>query len=516
MIKRNTPRLFHNVAGAAPGRSVFDLSYIKKFTCDMGQLIPIMHDEAVPGDIWNIGNEMLIRFQTMVAPIMHQVDVYVHYFFVPYRLLWDEWEDFITGGSDGTLEPHMPKWNPTRTLPDGTGYASGTLWDYLGFPVGYHCLGSRPIDLVRRAYYFIYNEFYRDQTLQNEIDWEDMTETMAYEILNRNWTKDYFTSALPWQQRGTSPAIPLSGTSLAEWATGAFIWGTPGTSLNVNVNGDPSLPYLYANDSDARNNLQNMFNSNVVDLSLGDPLDIADLRLSFQIQKFLERNARAGARYTEFLGAHFGVHPRDDRLDRPEYIGGTKSSVVISEVLQTSESDATPQGNLVGHGINASGGFAGKYRVEEFGVIYGLMSIMPKPAYQQGVNRQFVKRETRYEFYFPEFAHLSEQAIERSELFANNNEADNETIFGYCGAFDEMRVKHDIVCGQMRDVYDYWHLGRQFATYPELNSDFVTCVPRKDIFAAPSEPACIVEFGNCLKAIRPLPIIAEPGLIDHG
>lgn len=497
-------KLFKRVAGANPGRSVFNLSYEKKLTCDMGQLIPIMCDEVVPGDIFEIGNQIVARCQPMVAPPLHEVDVYVHYYFQPYRLLWDEWEDFITGGVDGSLVPVLPRWEPTAGQT-----AEGTLWDYLGFPTGIIPLGATPMDFPRRAYYEIYNQYYRDESLQPEIDY--LTDTSHGEILNRDWEKDYFTSAQTRQQRGTSPAFPITGLTSAVWEQSSFTLG--GTGLTVT--GDASLDQLHINNAGALPHMLNTFNDNIVDLSSATPLDITEIRLGFQIQRWLERNQRAGVRYTEFLGAHFGVNPRDDRLDRPEYIGGCKFPLIISEVLQTSETNTTPQGNLAGHGIGANASYVAKYRATEFGLIMGIMSIMPKPSYQQGINRQWL-RTTKYDFYFPEFAHLSEQAIIRAELYTSNVPAENQTLFGYCGAYDEMRVKHNQVCGEFRSTYDYWHIGRQFASPPLLNASFVECVPRKDFLAAPSEPAMLVQFGNIIKAIRPMPIIAEPGLIDHG
>lgn len=495
-------KVYRNVGGLNPGRSVFDLSYEKKFTCDMGQLIPVMCDEVVPGDLIKIGNQAVIRFQPLVAPILHEINMYVHYFFVPYRILWDDWEDFISGGEDGQFSDPIPTWTPTNT-------AEGSLWDYLGFPTGVNPAGSLPIDFPRRAYARIYNEYYRDETLIAEV-----SETQEL-ILNRCWEKDYFTSALLWQQRGTAPALPISGTTSADWSASSVAVANPGiyagASLSVGDN------RLLVNGAASRDNLFNFMNSNTVDLSSATTFDIADLRLAFQIQKWLERNARAGARYTEFLRSHFGVSPRDDRLQRPEYIGGSKAPVIISEVLQTSQTDTTAQGNLAGHGLTVAESYCGKYHVQEYGLIMGIMSVMPRTSYQQGINRQWL-RSTKYDFYFPEFAHLSEQAIINAEICAKNaDSAHNTTIFGYQGRYDEMRTKQNIVCGEMRSTYDYWHLGRQFdpATPPTLNDDFVVCTPRKDIFAVPSEPGLIVSFGNLIKAFRPLPFMAEPGLIDH-
>lgn len=498
-------KIFNRVGSLQPRRSMFDLSYEKKFTCDMGQLIPVMCDEVVPGDFVKIGNQAIIRMQPLVAPVLHEINMYVHYFFVPNRILWDGWEDFISGGVDGDDASVLPTWEPTDT-------SEGSLWDYFGLPISTDPNGAYPVDFIRRAYSRIYNEYYRDQTLQNEVDEDNES------ILLRNWEKDYFTSSLPWQQRGTAPALPIAGTTNAVWQASTF----PSVAGSMNVQVDHvnvNQPYLLpgGNFPVGSANILGAFNANTVDLSTATTFDIADLRLAFQIQKWMERNARTGSRYTEFLHAHFGVSPRDERLQRPEYIGGSKSPVIISEVLQTSSTDATtPQGNLAGHGITVSNAYAGKYNVKEFGFIIGIMSIMPRTAYQQGINRQFIKR-TKYDYYFPEFCNLSEQAIEKAEICATDSAAHNTAIFGYQGRYDELRIKQNLVCSQMRTSYNYWHLGREFDPLnpPALNSDFITCVPRKDVFAVPTEPGLIVSFGNVIKAFRPLPLSAEPGLIDH-
>jgi len=496
----------------------------------MGQLIPVMCDEVVPGDKFKISNEVVIRWQPLIKPILHEVNVYTHYFFVPYRLLWNDsdtnsWEAFITGGSDGTLEPELP-----RLLTNSTVVGEGTIWDYLGFPVGVEPAGATPLRFPTLAYNTIFNEYYRDQTLQTEI-----SGTNPY-ILFRAWTKDYFTSALPWQQRNPiAPSLPIVGTTSAVWDQSAFSYDT----ITANVNLNNGSTQLNVNSPATAPAGKSFFDNNTVDLSAASSFDIADLREVVQIQKFLERNARVGARYTEFLGAHFGVSPRDSRLDRPEYIGGTKSPVIISEVLQTSTSgyessptSLTPQGNLAGHGITADRNRVGSYRAEEFGLIMGIMSVMPKPAYQQGINRQWL-RETKYDFYFPEFAHLSEQAIPTAEVYASDEEADNTKLFGYQGKYDEMRVKQNMICGTLRSdaavSLDYWHLARNFETAPILDETFITTgdytkvegnAPsgtfiRKDIFAVQDEYGLIVNYANKIKAIRPLPAASNPGLMDH-
>jgi len=496
----------------------------------MGQLIPVMCDEVVPGDKFKISNEVVIRWQPLIKPILHEVNVYTHYFFVPYRLLWntsetDSWEAFITGGSDGTLEPTLPFWSV-----GAVDVEEGTLWDYLGFPINVTPVGSYPSVFPRSAYNLIFNEYYRDQTLQDEVALNSRY------IQFRAWTKDYFTSALPWQQRNPiAPSLPIVGETSAVWPLDNF---DQQVTIPSPLGIDLETPRHIVSDQ-VESTMKTLFDNNTIDLSAASSFDIADLREVVQIQKFLERNARVGARYTEFLGAHFGVSPKDARLDRPEYIGGTKSPVIISEVLQTSTTgyessptSLTPQGNLAGHGITADRNMVGSYRAEEFGLIMGIMSVMPKPAYQQGIPRQWL-RETKYDFYFPEFAHLSEQPISQAEIYATDVEIDNTKLFGYQGKYDEMRVKQNMICGTLRSQasvsLDYWHLARNFDSAPILDSTFITTgdptkvtglAPsgtfiRKDIFAVQDEYGLIVNYANKIKAIRPMPAASNPGLMDH-
>lgn len=509
-------KVFQKVGGLRPGRSAFDLSYEQKLTCDMGQLIPIMCDEVVPGDYFKIGNEIVIRFQPMLAPIMHQVDVFVHYFYVPYRLLWDDWEEFITRGADGDQALTIP-----TAFPAG-GINPGDLWDYLGMPTGVVLpADNKPMLFPVNAYNMIWNEYYRDQNLQNERSLTD-----ASSVARRAWMKDYFTSALPWTQRGTAPALPISGTTSAVFGSDIETkYNFVGQLENYEVSSDNQgvmtfnrigTPGTFTPGSGNSIEIDNAdLNTNTVDLSVASTFDINDLRQAWQIQKWMERNARAGVRYTEFLKAHFGVAPSDSRLDRPEYIGGNRAPVIVSEVLQTSSTDATtPQGNMAGHGLAVNRSYVASYKVQEYGLIMGIMSVMPKPAYQQGIDRQWL-RKTAFDFYFPEFAHLGEQPIQTMELYATNSKETNETIFGYQQRFAEMRHKRSQVHGLLRSDLDFWHLGRIFDSPPGLNSDFITCNPDKRIFAVPSEPGLIVSFGNKIKAIRPLPVISEPGLVDH-
>lgn len=513
------PGPFSKVSVLRPGRSVFDLSYSKIMTMDMGQLVPVMHDEVYPGDEFDIGTDMVVRMQPLVSPVMHEIYATVHYFFVQTRRMWDKWEDFITGGEDGKFDEVAnppPRWNPTSTV-------VGSLWDMFGFPVGVTPTGALPIQFPLNAYNDIWNNYYRDQNTQAEVALNQDT------VLKRTWAKDYFGAALPWQQRGIAPALPISGRISAEFAsavTGSatFTTGAGPQTGQVTFNASNQI---FTGGVALNNNLVSIpaanLNANTVDLSTATTFNVADLRLAFQVQKWMERNARAGARYTESLKAHFGVSNGDERLQRPEYIGGVKFPVIVSEVLQTSETTATsPQGNMSGRGLTAGQGNAGKYKATEHGWIMGIMSIMPVPMYSQGIDRQYLRR-SRYDYYFPEFANLSEQAIERAEIYATAVEAENRTEFGFIGRFDEMRVKRNLVTGLLRTDLNHWHLGRVFSSAPLLNSAFQTMDSTtggasnsyKRIFAVPSEPGFIVHVSNRIKAIRPLPIQSEPGMIDH-
>lgn len=525
-------KLFQNTATAMPGRSAFNLNYSKLFTCDMGQLIPIMCDEVIPGDKFRIGNEVVVRMMPLVAPILHQIDITTHYFFVPYRLLWHDddpvpgsWEDFITGGEKGTDASTLPLWD----TPGST--AIGSLWDYLGFPTGFIPVGAEPIIFPLLAYNKIYNDFYRDEWLQDPVDLDDEN------IKIRAWDKDYLTSALLSQQKGTAPSLPITGLTSAVYdddiVVNGSLHGSFDTGFNAPMYGDhiDGTPALWGPIVDGMHSTNynaqiiphititdTALNDNVVDLSdAGAFFDAKDLRLLFQVQRWMERNARCGTRYTEFIRAHWGpVAPRDDRLQRVEYLGGTKAPIVISEILQTSETGTTPQGNMAGHGISVNREFAGSYFVQEYGLIMGIMSITPKPAYVQQVNRQWLRR-SRFDFPSPEFVNLSEQGIFAAEVYSDNTRTNvqNMTVWGFQGKYDELRTKSSTVHALMKTDFDYWHLARYFTSMPGLNEDFIKCVPDKRIFAAESEPGFIVHFGNIIKAIRPIPIIGTPGRIDH-
>lgn len=576
-----------------PRRTAFDLSYEKKFNCDFGVLIPIMCDECVPGDHWSIGNQIVIRTQPLFSPILHEVYVSTHYFFVPYRLLWQNWEKFITGGPKGDYVTPIPAW-PFQDAGSGHTYGSTkfTLWDYFGFPLGPPLTTSSngehwqpdyvfPASVTNvnafplGAYNLVWEEYFRDENFQLKVGYTDLDENTAdgnplpadrllKNYINpsytyshnrdtsvispelegypayRNFKKDYFTSALPFQQRGPAIAFPITGILPVQYdyATpwGNALFGNIGT-LNsstlaftpstINATNNPGFLSITNPGGPISNGLA--VSPANVDLNDSISFDVADLRRITQLQKWMERNARAGVRYTEFLRAHFGVTPSDERLQRPEYIGGTKSYIITSEVLQTSSTqgtastgEQTPQGNMAGHGIMAAGGFVGRYFVQEYGLILGLMSIMPKPSYEDGINRQWLRR-INTDYYFPEFVNLSEQAIYNAEIYAQGFRDSDFAPWGFQPQYDEMRIKNDMVCGDFRvnsyENLSHWHLGRAFSSLPFLNFGFNQADPLANswerVFPIQSRMPFFVAVGNSIKAVRPLPYIGEPGLVDH-
>ena len=523
--------LFQRTGAVKPQRSVFNLSYDKKFDCDMGPIYVVAADEMLPGDVWDISTDIVIRAMPMQAPPLHQVDVKVHYFFVPNRLLFDDWEIFITGDKDGNDTTTLPTWTPSAAAQRN----AGTLWDFIyGFCGVTPATADLPSDLPRRAYMLIWNEYYRDEMSSAEIDWSQtpgtnqdvdgnaLTGAGDEELQYAAWEKDYFTAARPDISLGDAPALP------------------------VVITGDGGDITLYnANDSTARI-MQTLTAASPAGDRVGlstnptasgmarwsDPgldaatFNAADFRLAFQIQRWQERNARAGVRYEEFIKAHWGVELGDGRASIPEYVGGCQQPIIISEVLGTNQDNSVnPQGKLGGHGISAGRNYIGKWRAREYGIMMGLMTIRPKPTYDQGLQRQW-SRETRYDYYTPEFANLSEQPILEKELYMQTSTANNNTVFGYTGAWDEYRVKHGMVAGQLHTetagpaggvpgTLSYWHFGQLYSGRPALNQEFIECNPRDDAFAAPGSSQWVVNYANIIRAIRPMPAISEPGRLDH-
>lgn len=501
--------------------NAFDLSHDHKLTCPMGKLIPVMCEEVAPGDVWRWNAGVFLRLMPMLAPMMHDVNVYLHAFNVPSRLLQKDFESFITGGPEGDDET---PWAYVKA-PEG-GFAVGSLADYLGLPTG---VGNIEVSaLPFRAYNMIYNEWYRDQNLIDPVEISDgngLDETTSLDLQRRAWHKDYFTGALPWAQRGEPTYLPLGISAPVVGNNEIPRFKTDLTSPNA----------LYMSFGPSSGDVRNVCIENVSTINQGEPikfsygstgletdltqataLTINDMRVAFQIQRFMEKNARGGARYIEWLLNHFGVRSSDARLQRPEYLGGGRCPINISEVLQTSSTDGTsPQGNMAGRGISYQNVPQFTKTFEEYGYIICMLSIIPKASYQQGIRRLWT-RKNRFDYPLPVFAHLGNQEVKNKEIYAQGTEADEGT-FGYQERYEELRRIPSSVHGQFRTTLDYWHMGRKFDSLPQLSKEFVECNPTKRVFAVTdeNEDSCIIQIHHNVNAIRRFPKYGNPGLIDH-
>jgi len=495
--------LFNSIKLTKPKKNVFDLTHDVKLSANMGNLTPILTMECVPGDKFDLSCESLIRFAPLVAPVMHRMDVTMHYFFVPNRILWDNWEKFITDANSEYVSPYLPYY-PVN-------FYTGTetkMADYMGVPpnpIGGVVTNINALPFA--AYQCIYNEYYRDQNLIAPVDYKltdgnnNSNVTQLLNLRKRAWEHDYFTASLPFAQKGAAVDIPIG---LVEGDLPVYLNSSSGTTLNgspssVNVGAqggrtDVPVDSLYADTSNAQI----------------EPTTINDLRRAFRLQEWLEKNARGGTRYIENILTHFGVKSSDARLQRPEYITGVKSPVVISEVLQTGQSDTTPQGNMAGHGISVTSGRAGSYFCEEHGYIIGIMSVMPKTAYQQGIPKTFLKNDS-LDYFWPSFANIGEQPVTKNELYAYTSNA-NDT-FGYVPRYAEYKYMPSRVAGEFRtSKLDFWHLGRIFDTEPNLNQTFVECNPTTRVFAVEDVEGdhLYCHVLNKIRAIRPMPKYGTP------
>lgn len=490
-------------------RSKFSLSHTNLMSCDMGSLVPIGWHEVLPGDTMQQQTTCLVRCAPLLAPVMHRVDVRIHHWYVPFRLLWDNWEDFITGGPDGL----NASTHPTRTF--ASGVAVGTLGDYLGLPTGVNNIVVSAFPY--RAYALIWNENYRDQDLQTAltISTADGADTTTNTTLqNCAWEKDYFTSARPWEQKGPSITIPI-GTSAPVEGIGflgsASVNANPGTIRETG--GDTTYPWATANGMYSGGNLVMEASAGTTaarpiitaNLSGASAVTVTALREALALQRYEEARARFGSRYVEYL-RYLGVRSSDARLQRPEYLGGGSYPVQFSEVLQTAEG-TDPVGQMAGHGIGVSRSARYRRFFEEHGIVLSLMSVKPKTIYAQGQFRKW-NRLTKEDYWQKELEHIGQQPIQKKEVYAAS--ADPTGTWAWQDRYDEYRREESLVHGAFRpgQNLDFWNFARSFASEPALNSDFVKAVPSEEPFAVPSENTLYVMAKHSIQARR---LVASTG-----
>lgn len=559
-------------------RTKFDRSHVYKTTFDAGKLIPVFVDEVLPGDTTRMSVNYFARLATPIKPIMDNIYLDWFFFFVPNRLVWEHWQNFC-------FEQEDPDDSTDYVIPTVSASTStnnsliGSLWDYFGLPINTTNNITGISALPFRGVYLIYNEWFRDENLQKSvkiekgdanrvIDISRLSEQPSW-VINSSSTDaypgfacpprgkrhDYFTSALPWTQKGPGVSIGLAGTA-------SIVDPTPGTgyllhstgnqlaavsaygghasssggrrialgeeSISFNRNGDSDYSTIggFAGNTSssitmsAQTASTYLGNDSYVDLDTSSIFTINSLRTAFQMQKFYERLARGGSRYTEVLRSFFGVVSPDARLQRPEFLGSFTKMVNVNPIAQTSATnDTSPQGNLSAYGVTAAKFHGFTKSFVEHGYIFGFVCARADLTYQQGINKMWL-RSTVYDFYWPTFAHLGEQAIELREIYAQGSEAD-KTVFGYQERYAEYRYKPSQITGKFRSSVtggnlDVWHLSQFFSNAPTLNEEFITeNPPIKRIIAVQDEPEFLLDIGFRYTTVRPMPMFGTPGLVDH-